>query len=192
MNCELCQQELSSYLDGELSEAMVTQLQEHLAACPECQAEYTSLQRVQEMLATVEVLDLNPGVWARVERQITRRRAPFLERISSFGFQNRMRRYVDLIPRPVLIGALAALLLVFAVFTFYQHYETRTLMTWVEQYSTTPVDLEVNPFSLQDEESLDENPFDTLRGVSLDLNINYFSPSDPLGNETLEKNPFST
>lgn len=190
MNCQLCQQELSAYLDHELSETVADQLQGHLATCSSCQAEYESLREVQVMLHKAKVFNPDPILWIRIEERITRRKVNFWETVLSV-FQELRERYSYPVAKPILVGSLAILLLLMGTFSFYRYYENRAILAWVEQNSVTPIDLSINPFSLQIEESLEENPFAPLSEVSLDLNINYFSSSDPLEGETLEKNPFS-
>jgi hypothetical protein len=191
MNCQLCCQELSAYIDKELNEKTAAQLRMHLATCLNCKAEYESLLKIQVLMDEAEVFEPDSSIWMRVEQQISRKKADFWDRVLS-TFQDLIARYAYFIHTPTLVGSLAAILLILMTFSLYDKYqEKRALMAWVEKHSPASVSLEINPFGSQVIESLDENPFDTFKEVSLDLNVNYFGSSFPSESETLEKNPFS-
>jgi hypothetical protein len=188
MNCQLCREELSAYIDNELSENIATQLRLHLTTCLECKEEYESLLKMQVLMDEAEVFEPDPTLWLRVEQQITRKKADFWDTVLT-AIQDLIARYTYFLHAPTLVGSLVAILLILMTFSLYNKYqEKRTLMAWVERHSAVNVSLEVNPFSSQVIENLDENPFDTFKEVSLDLNVNYFGSSE---NVTLEKNPFS-
>jgi hypothetical protein len=191
MTCELLQQDLSAYIDHELDEVATAQTRKHLLTCSTCKAEYESLLEAQVVLDEAEAFDPDPALWVQIEQKIARKESSFLEILTRL-FQDLLDRSASLVQRPVLIGSLAALLVLVVTINLYRYYEKRTLMTWVENSSPTSLDLEVNPFVLQVKESLDENPFAFLNEASMDLNNNYFSPSRSLEDENLEKNPFST
>jgi anti-sigma factor RsiW len=52
VSCEIFLEELSPFLDGELEEATLSQLAEHMHACPDCKAEYDALKSLRELLVT--------------------------------------------------------------------------------------------------------------------------------------------
>ncbi len=52
MNCDSVQQQLSSFLDGELSESATTGVRAHVQTCLACQAELAAFQRLSVTLAT--------------------------------------------------------------------------------------------------------------------------------------------
>ena len=59
MTCRLYEEELSSYLDGELPAARTARLEAHLKVCPHCQAELDAMggiaSRLRELSNLVEV-----------------------------------------------------------------------------------------------------------------------------------------
>ncbi|MBN1459011.1 MAG: zf-HC2 domain-containing protein, partial [Armatimonadetes bacterium] len=59
MTCRLYEEELSSYLDGELPAARAARLEAHLKVCPHCQAELDAMggiaTRLRELSNLVEV-----------------------------------------------------------------------------------------------------------------------------------------
>ena len=59
MTCRLYEEELSSYLDGELPAARAARLEAHLKVCPHCQAELDAMggiaSRLRELSNLVEV-----------------------------------------------------------------------------------------------------------------------------------------
>ena len=50
MTCRVYEQQLSSYLDGELAKARAARLEAHLRTCPHCQAELSALSGIAEYL----------------------------------------------------------------------------------------------------------------------------------------------
>ena len=71
MNCDICRERLSPYIEGELEEAQQKEVSDHLAACTACSAQRTALQ---EMLAQLKALPEQPvpsgfrqAVWQKIE-----------------------------------------------------------------------------------------------------------------------------
>jgi hypothetical protein len=53
MNCSATKRLLSSYLDGAVARKQLTQVNEHLKGCPECAANFASLQRAQSLVGSL-------------------------------------------------------------------------------------------------------------------------------------------
>ncbi|MBI3998524.1 MAG: zf-HC2 domain-containing protein [Armatimonadetes bacterium] len=70
-------QQLSAYLDGELTPAELAEVRDHLAACPECASELEGLRAIKHLLrrlaAPVLPADFVPGLRARIEPPAPRR-----------------------------------------------------------------------------------------------------------------------
>ena len=56
MQCYHASEMMSAHLDGGLGSAESDRLQEHLAACEACQAEWHSLQAVDRLLTSAPVM----------------------------------------------------------------------------------------------------------------------------------------
>jgi len=54
MNCPIDEITLIDYLEGELAPEAARRVQQHLESCPACRAEYESLLKVKEVLATAK------------------------------------------------------------------------------------------------------------------------------------------
>ncbi len=53
MNCSATKRLLSSYLDGAVARKQLTQVNEHLKSCPECAANFASLQKAQSLVGSL-------------------------------------------------------------------------------------------------------------------------------------------
>jgi hypothetical protein len=53
MKCSAAKRLLSSYLDGAVARKQLAQVNEHLYACPECAAQFASMQRTQSMVGSL-------------------------------------------------------------------------------------------------------------------------------------------
>jgi anti-sigma factor RsiW len=74
MKCSKARQLIPRYVDSELSEGMVGEVQAHLAACGECRAEERSLRRALDLLGEwpdVPAAGQFEGVMRRVEQPAT-------------------------------------------------------------------------------------------------------------------------
>ena len=82
MKCAQCLDILDDYFRGLLPEDIQISITKHLAACPDCQAEYGSLKALLELLekepsinvTSDELADFLPHVWAKIEKAKPKRR----------------------------------------------------------------------------------------------------------------------
>lgn len=70
--CLSCKRNLSAYIDGALSPWFKAAVDAHLAACPDCRAEYDALRAVMDALAALEAPEPRRGLDAAVMDRITR------------------------------------------------------------------------------------------------------------------------
>jgi anti-sigma factor RsiW len=82
MKCNEVQEHLSAWLDGEISEELRLRLAEHLAACPACQAELASLERLDAALAGLEAPGPRPDLAAGVLRRLRRPTSPWVRSLA--------------------------------------------------------------------------------------------------------------
>lgn len=105
---------LSAYVDGELPENDGRRLEEHLALCPSCRAELTSLHRVVDSLRRLERTAPPPALAQHVQRRI----ALDSTRATAFGrFEDelaRLRPMISIFMPFAVVIALAAILYFFA------------------------------------------------------------------------------
>jgi len=77
MECEQCMDELTAYLDGELSEARTGQVKAHMASCPSCAAELQALKEAAEFVESrVHGVELRPELWQGIRGRISGVEAP--------------------------------------------------------------------------------------------------------------------
>jgi anti-sigma factor RsiW len=62
--------ELSSYLDGGLSDRRTKAVARHVEACPACGRELAALRKVSSTLASQEEVEPRPGWLSRVQEQV--------------------------------------------------------------------------------------------------------------------------
>jgi anti-sigma factor RsiW len=106
MTCERPQELFTAYLEGTLDPALRRAVEDHLAACPACEALMVTLRKVEETLADWPELEPSPALLARLNAIPTTRK--------------KFRLVPDIFLRPSLqpFFAGAAGLLVFVSFLF--------------------------------------------------------------------------
>jgi anti-sigma factor RsiW len=168
MDCTRCAEDLTAFLDGELSDADSDQVESHLSACAACDAELRSLREAARFIQSHQrELEISPETWRLVRARITA--APKPRSLFDFLAPYRWRLAV----------AAAAVVAAVALGTFqYRQVQRRSLDEYVSQYvqnrqahrpappvfaglDVSPVDgnsRPYNPFAgLKD--TLTENPF---------------------------------
>ena len=123
MDCKQCTENLTAYLDGELSPADSSQVHSHLAACTSCADELSSLREAADFIESHRrELKLRPGSWSAVRAHLAVEKSPPL-----FGFPvpNRWRAAF----------AAAACITILAVgYLWYQQVQERSLNAYISQY----------------------------------------------------------
>jgi len=77
MECEQCKDELSAYLDGELSEAKVGQIRSHVAVCTTCAQELHGLELAAQFVNDrLRDLEPQPQIWQKIRAEISILPAP--------------------------------------------------------------------------------------------------------------------
>lgn len=82
MKCNEVQEHLSAWLDGEIPEKLRPRLAEHLAACPDCQAELAALERLDAALADLKAPGPSRDLAAGVLRRLPRPASPWLRSLA--------------------------------------------------------------------------------------------------------------
>jgi hypothetical protein len=165
MDCKRCSEDLTAYLDGELSSIDSARVDSHLDACVSCSEELRSLQRAAAFLASrTQELELRPGSWNRVRAQIS------IEKSASFWNIFSPIRW-----RPA-VAALTCLALLAFGYIWYRQAQQRSLDAYIAQYekardagrSFRRVLANVDSGFAPDNRAI-ENPFIEAK-VSLDIN----------------------
>jgi hypothetical protein len=76
MNCQETRELLSEYLDQRLASGQSTALQEHVAACRDCQEEFEALRRTVSLLGALDEIEPSAGFATEVERKIEKGQWP--------------------------------------------------------------------------------------------------------------------
>ena len=67
MKCEVCQERLEEYLDGELAAVEQEQISAHLITCADCSASFSTLTAEQELFSRYDrELEVPPFLWTRI------------------------------------------------------------------------------------------------------------------------------
>ncbi len=126
MNCDTIRELFSSYIDDQLNEHDRRQVEQHLAACPDCARELALLRQTVEMAAGLDELELPEGFHAGLAARLAQADAEIQTHMSSSVSVSRSSGIVQgvfgrvraAMRRPAWRGALvtaAACVLVFAV-----------------------------------------------------------------------------
>jgi len=82
MDCKQCKEDLTAYLDGELSSEGSAEMRSHLETCPSCSGELRSFQKASAFFVShTKELELRPGSWNLLQARISAASSP-----SPFGF----------------------------------------------------------------------------------------------------------
>jgi hypothetical protein len=155
MECTQCIENLTAYLDGELTSAESEEIMSHLQTCDSCSAEVGSFQKAADLVAlNTGVLETRPGSWEAVRDRINT--GPFFAR---FGF---------FLPKWSLkLAALVVLAALSIGYAWYQNDQRRALDGYISQYVKSREaafhlqinnPFTVNPFS-ENKSGSDTNPF---------------------------------
>jgi hypothetical protein len=73
MDCQLVQEKLSQYLDGELLTSEIQLIKEHLRTCTRCQTELSSLEQTVNLVRQMEPMVIPSGlkdeIWTQIESE---------------------------------------------------------------------------------------------------------------------------
>jgi hypothetical protein len=108
MKCEVCQELLEEYLDGEIAPAEREQVEAHLIACADCAASFAALNAEQAMFARYDrEVEVPPFLWTRVAAHTVSETPP----------KNGWRALVAIfaLPSKSLAGAIAVLLIALVI-----------------------------------------------------------------------------
>jgi hypothetical protein len=187
MECLTCRDNLTAYLDEELTPQEQNLVDQHLRQCAICSAEFSSLSRSYRLVnQTLRDIEVRPEMWTAVEAAIRPRAALTGSWRDSF---------VSLFQAPsrALAGASVVLILAagFAVlFQFYQRYSNPGLETYRPQLRTMIEKMDIeerqphNYLVLPPEDESLSNPF-AVQHVSFGRNP--FRPG-PISREVWEGN----
>ena len=71
MKCEVCQQVLEEYFDGELKAGRAAEVRAHLAGCAACATMLAELRQEHELFARYKrEVEVTPTLWAGIEARI--------------------------------------------------------------------------------------------------------------------------
>ena len=151
MDCKQCAEDLTAFLDGELSAADSERVRSHLGSCPSCSHELGSLQETANFVEThTRTLELRPGSWNLVRARITTENAPAPSR---FWIPNRWR---------LAMGALALAAVFGLGYLQYQRIQERNLDLYISNYieqRETQMEAPQVMFSGTEENPYGNNPF---------------------------------
>jgi predicted anti-sigma-YlaC factor YlaD len=123
MDCKQCSENLTAYLDGELSAADSSQVQSHLMTCVYCSSELHSFQKAAVLVkSNTRELDLRPESWRAIQSRIS------VSKSLSFWdlwFPIRWR---------TAIAALSCLAVLAFGYLWYQQVQERNLDAYIAQY----------------------------------------------------------
>ncbi len=83
MNCKKVLSRLQAYVDGEVSAGLMSEMDEHLDACPSCRSQFERIRAVENILDSLSAPPLPEGFSVRVMAE-ARRMAPLPRQRRSF------------------------------------------------------------------------------------------------------------
>jgi hypothetical protein len=70
MECQICFESLSAFIDGELSPKEGSKIETHLSQCDQCQEEHQSLLYSCQLVEQTLEIEPDPNLWLRVRSEI--------------------------------------------------------------------------------------------------------------------------
>lgn len=70
MDCVMCRDNLSAYIENELMKSEQEQIDDHMSTCAPCLAEYKSLNQTHQLVTDNIMIKASPALWTRIEAQI--------------------------------------------------------------------------------------------------------------------------
>lgn len=132
MECLECSDNLTAYLDGELTQRHRGELESHLKACTVCAQEFHSLEETTRFVQThTAELDPRPILWQKVHTRISAEPSP--SRHTSI-----FQLHVPIRARFAAAALAAAVVLSLGVWRYVQYYESeQALQQYMSQYIET-------------------------------------------------------
>lgn len=152
MDCRECTENLTAYMDDELSPAGSAQMRAHLETCVSCTTELRGFKEAANFVQShARDREIRPESWNAIYDRIHAKRS-----VSPFGF---------LLPKWSQLLATAAVVAAFAIgYLWYQHDQRRSLDEYISQYIKTreagfSLQIREAGFNLRTMNSFIPNPF---------------------------------
>jgi anti-sigma factor (TIGR02949 family) len=173
MDCRQCNDELTAYIDGELSASDAKEMNRHLEKCPPCLREYRDLKSSTTLVVThAQELAPSPEIWNNLRSRIAEMPAP----ANSFG----LFQFLVINRWAAALSTMAAIAVLFVgMWGYMQHQQSlRNLEASMQEYiQTRSVAEQIHGQQLRAAESTPvswelvgpanmENPFAEMRPVS--------------------------
>lgn len=175
MECQICAENLTAYLDAELSQEESAQLASHLESCRSCREEFDSMVFARQMTDFhLPELELQPATWNQIERRIRSVRP------ARTAAPRPLRSWTPAIARPALARAAIVAILGLVALSVYVAWPSlapnegveRSLQAYVQQMEAkerehNDIDIfasndgffATNPFATEDRHHRSHNPF---------------------------------
>jgi anti-sigma factor RsiW len=173
MECQICAENLTAYLDSELSQEESKQVANHLESCRSCREEFDSMVFARQMTDFhLPDIELQPATWNQIERQIRSLRP------ARTAVPRPLRSWTPAVARPALARAAIVAILGLVALSAYVAWPSltpndnveRSLLAYVQQMEAKErehVDIFAsndgffasNPFATEDRHHGSHNPF---------------------------------
>ena len=141
MKCEVCQELLEEYLDGELAAAEQEQMNAHLITCADCSACFSTLTAEQELFSRYDrELEVPPFLWTRIAQLMIA-----ADNVTRVGWRARI---ASLWTAPTFATVVAILLIAIAVGALYLRKPDPTLpRNGTDLAQVGPVEIASDPWA---------------------------------------------
>ncbi|MGI8783649.1 MAG: zf-HC2 domain-containing protein [Acidobacteriota bacterium] len=173
MECQICAENLTAYLDAELPQAESAQLASHLESCRSCREEFDSMVFARQMTEFhLPELELQPAAWNQIEGQIRSVRP------ARTAVPRPFRPWTPAVARPALARAAVVAILGLVALSVYVAWPSlvpnqdveRSLLAYVQQmeakerehtdiFASNDGFFATNPFATEDRNRGPHNPF---------------------------------
>jgi anti-sigma factor (TIGR02949 family) len=146
MKCSVVQRHISSYLDGAVTRSQLAQMNEHIADCEECSAEYEGVRRMQKLVSSLGRKPAPPEVALRVRvalsQELANARRPRWEALAV-----RWQNAFNAIMVPATAGLITTII-IFGLLISFLYPGQLTAANDVPTAFYTPPELQAAPFEM--------------------------------------------
>jgi len=173
MECQICAENLTAYLDAELPQEESAQLASHLESCRPCREGFDSMVLARQMTDFhLPEIEMQPATWNQIERQIRSVRP------ARTAVPWPLRSWTPVVARPALARAAVVAILGLVALSVYVAWPSlapsedveRSLLAYVQQMEAKELEhtdifasndgfFATNPFATEDRHHGSHNPF---------------------------------
>jgi hypothetical protein len=165
MDCHQISKLLLDYREGDLSDSVFREVEEHLRQCEVCAKKYARMEKMVNLMKTMPSISPSPGIVQNVMRKLEEEEEEE-ERLGSRNFFIRFK----ILPKKVLLAAVTVMVLaavLYGMLTFFIHRSPLQFQSWAATVQAAPYNLEESAWWAWRKKAADEMLLPEDRNVGI-------------------------